>query len=66
MSSGTVTVEWDAAGHLNIRASFSLNDSTGRKEAIEKLLDAARAINNQGTPSGLHEISSTRLFTGKA
>ncbi len=65
MRSGSITVEWDADGHLNIRSTLSMNDSASRKECIEKLLDAARAINNQGTPTGLHEVSSTRLFTGK-
>ncbi len=63
MNQGTIVVEWDAAGHLTIKGSFSMNDSTGRKVAIEKLLDAARAINNQGTSLMLPPTSSTRLVT---
>ncbi len=60
---GTVVVEWDAQGHLNIKASLALGDSKGRKEAIEKLLDAARAINAQGTPLFLPGGNSTRIIS---
>ncbi len=65
MNSGTIVVEWDVAGHLTIKASFSMNDSHGRKVAIEKLLDAARAVNDQGTSLLLPPTSSTRLLTAK-
>ncbi len=63
MSSGTIVVEWDAAGHLTIKASMSMNDSASRKLAIDRLLDAARAVNGQGTSLMLPPISSTRLVT---
>jgi hypothetical protein len=64
MNSGSVLVEWDAAGHLNIKTSLNMNDSAGKKTAIEKLLDAARAINNQGTSLTIPGGNSTRLFSG--
>lgn len=60
---GAVIVEWDAAGRLNIKASFSLDASEGRKAAVEKLLDAARAINGRGTALEMPETSSVRLLT---
>ncbi len=65
MTTGTILVEWDADGHLTIKASMSMNDSHGRKVAIEKLLDAARAVNGQGTSLMLPPTSSTRLVTAK-
>lgn len=63
MRLGTIVVEWDAAGHLNIKASMSLNSSENKKLAIEKLLDAARAINNQGTSLLLPDANSTRIVS---
>ncbi len=65
MTTDTIVVEWDTTGHLTIKASFSVNDSHGRKVAIEKLLDAARAVNGQGTSLLLPPTSSTRLLTAK-
>lgn len=65
MKTGTVVIEWDAMGHLTIKASFSLDASEGRKAAIEKLLDAARAINNRGTALELPNLSSTRILSAK-
>ncbi len=65
MSAGSILVEWDSVGHLNIKASVAINDSAGRKLAIEKLLDATRAINNQGTALSLPAPDSTRILMGK-
>lgn len=62
MNSGKIVVEWDAAGHLNIRSSLSLTESGAKKMAIEKLLDAARAVNNQGTSLVMPLPNSTRLL----
>jgi hypothetical protein len=61
MSSGTVVVEWDSLGHLNIKSSLSINDSENKKMVIDKLLDAARAVNNQGTSLVLPAPNSTRV-----
>ncbi len=65
MNIGTIVVEWDATGHLNIKASFSLNGSENKKAAIDKLLDAARAINNQGTALEMPDQRSVRFLTAK-
>jgi hypothetical protein len=62
VSSDSITVSWDAAGHLNIRSSLALTTSDGKKLAIEKLLDAARAINQQGTSLVMPLPNSTRLL----
>jgi hypothetical protein len=62
---GTIAVSWDADGHLNIKCSLSLNDSHGRKLAIEKLLDAARAVNNQGVSLAMPTANSTRIFSDR-
>jgi len=64
--SGTITVRWDAAGHLTIQCSESLNGSENKKAAIDKLLDAARAINNQGTALEMPNLSSTRILSARA
>ena len=65
MRAGSVVVEWDAQGHLNIKASFSLGAEDGRIAAIEKLLDAARAINGRGNALALPDLRSTRLVAPK-
>ena len=62
VDSGKIVVEWDSAGHLNIRSSLSLGESGNKKVAIEKLLDAARAVNNQGTSLVMPARNSTRLI----
>lgn len=62
MSSGSIVVQWDASGHLNIKSSQSLQTGDGKKMAIEKLLDAARAINDQGTSLVMPPPASTRIL----
>ncbi len=61
MNAGSVLVEWDAAGRLNIKTSLNINSSEAKKMAIEKLLDATRAINGQGTSLILPPLSSQRI-----
>ena len=62
MTTGSILVEWDAQGRLNIKSSASLSSGEARKAAIDKLLDAARAINNQGTPLVMPATSGVRLL----
>ncbi len=65
MNAGTVIVEWDTVGHLSIKSSFSLVASENKKAAIDKLLDAARAINNQGTALEMPDQRSTRILSAR-
>ncbi len=64
MASGKILVAWDHAGKLNIQTSLPINDSHGRKEIIEKLLDAARAVNNSGSTLVMPAPSGTQLLGG--
>jgi hypothetical protein len=63
MLSGTIGIKWDAAGHLTINCSEPLNGSENKKAAIDKLLDAARAINDMGTALELAPTSSKRILS---
>ncbi len=65
LCSGTVVVEWDPSGHLNIKSSLPLVSQDDKKLAIEKLLDAARAINNRGTGLEIPTTSSARILSAK-
>jgi hypothetical protein len=66
MISGSIVIKWDAAGHLNIQCSESLTGSENKKAAIDKLLDAARAVNGQGTALEMPNLRSTRILSAKA
>lgn len=63
MISGSITVKWDATGHLTIQCSESLVGSENKKAAVEKLLDAARAVNGMGTALELPRVSSARILS---
>lgn len=63
MIHGSILVEWDSQGRLNIKTSLNLNGSDGKKACIEKLLDAARAVNDQGTHLILPPTSSSRVVS---
>jgi hypothetical protein len=63
MGSGSVIVEWDAAGHLNIKSSLPLVASENKKAVIDKLLDAARAVNGLGTTLEMPNLSGARILS---
>ncbi len=63
LTAGSILVEWDAAGRLDIKTSLNINLGDGKKAALEKLLDAARAINGQGTSLVQHPPAGLRIHS---
>ncbi len=63
MKAGEVRLRWDAFGELDIKVSLPL-DGEVKKLVVNVLLDAAKAINNAGSPLVLPEGPGAKIYAG--